>query len=75
MEESDAMFVISGHPTVWLDVGFVELPVGLGFWASIMLLLEHVALRVVNHTVDEKRKKEKVRRRAKQRARLNRGKR
>ena len=51
---------------------------GLGFWASIALLLEHMAVREANCATDEKRKKEKddnkARRQAKQRARLNRGK-
>lgn len=79
MEESDIVFPISGHPTMWPNMGFVELPVGLGFRASIASLPDHAAIRVVNHTVDKKRKKEKgdkkVRRWAKQRARMNRGKR
>ena len=52
---------------------------GLGFWASIALLLEHMAVREANRATDEKRKKEKddkkARRRVKQRVGLNRGKR
>ena len=36
MEEFDTMFLILGHPTMWLDTGFVELPAGLGFWASVV---------------------------------------
>lgn len=31
MDESDTMFLILGHPVMWLDAGFIELPMGLGF--------------------------------------------
>jgi len=41
------------------NAGFVELPVGLGFWASIVPLPEHTAVWAMNRTADEKRKKEK----------------
>ena len=58
-EESNTMFLIPEHPTMRPDVGFVELPAGLGFWASIALLPEHAAVRVANHATIEMRKKEK----------------
>ena len=68
------MFLILVHPMMWLDVGFIELLAGLGFWASVAPLLEYVAVRAANHTIDEKRKKEKddkkVKRRAMERAKL-----
>ena len=61
------------------NAGFIELPIGLGFHASTALLLEHTVVRAANCAADEKRKKEKddkkARRWAKQRARLNQGKR
>ena len=78
-KETDTVFPIPGHPTMRPDMGFVELPTGLGFRASIAPLPEHAAMRAVNCAADDKRKKEKddkkARRRVKQRARLNQGKR
>ena len=59
VREADAMFLILGHPVMWLDVGFIELPVGLVFWDSVMLLPEHAAVRVANRAMDEQRKKKK----------------
>jgi len=59
IKEADAVFPISGHPVMPPDVGFIELPVGLAFWDSIMPLPEHAAVRVVNHATDEQRKKKK----------------
>ena len=29
--EADAVFLILGHPMMWPDMGFIELPVGLVF--------------------------------------------
>ena len=43
MEESDAVFSIPGHPVMWPDAGFIELPVGLGFRASVVPLPEHAS--------------------------------
>ena len=40
---------------------------GLGFWASIALLLEHMAVREANCATDEKRKKEKDDKKARRR--------
>ena len=78
-KETDTVFPIPGHPTMRLDTGFIELPMGMGFQASIVPLPEHAAVRAVNCTMDEKRKKEKddkkARRWTKQRVMLNRGKR
>ena len=59
MDESDAKFPILGHPMMWLELGFIKLPADLGFWASVALLLEHAAVRAVNHAIDEWRKKDK----------------
>ena len=59
MGEPNAMFLILGHPMMRPDVGFIELPAGLVFWDSVVPLLEHVAMRVVNHAADEQRKKKK----------------
>jgi len=42
-----------------LELGFIELPANLGFWASVALLPKHVAMRAVNRAVDEWRKKGK----------------
>jgi len=67
------MFPILGHPVMRPDMGFIELPVGLVFWDSIVLLPEHAAMRVANHATDEQRKKkddEEKKRRSKQRAKL-----
>lgn len=76
MKEFDAVFPIPGHPPMWQDVGFVELPSRLGFWASVVPLPEHMVVRSVNHTIDEKRNKEKddkkVKQWEKERAKLNR---
>ena len=71
--KADAMFPILGHPVMWLDMGFIELPVGLVFRDSIVPLLEHAAVRLVNCTVDEERKKKddkEKKRRSKQRSKL-----
>ena len=71
------MFLILGHPVMRLNAGFIELPAGLAFWGSIGPLLEHVAMRVVNHAADEQRKKKKddeeKKQWSKQRAKLQRG--
>ena len=34
-DESNAVFPILGHPVMRPESGFIELPVDLGFWASI----------------------------------------
>ena len=76
--ESNAVFSIPRHLVMRPDAGFIELPVGLGFRASIAPLLEHAAVRAANHAADEKRKKkdeEKAKRRVKERAKLDRGRR
>ena len=74
MGEADALFLIPGHPVMWPDMGFIELPVGLVFLDSIALLLEHMAMRAANHVADEQWKKKKddkeKKRRLKQRAKL-----
>ena len=57
--EANAMFLISGHPMMRLDMGFIELPMGLVFRDSIAQLPEHVAVRAVNCAIDEQRKKKK----------------
>ena len=57
--EADAVFPISGHPVMRPDVGFIELPMRLVFWDSIMPLLEHAAVRATNHATDEQGKKKK----------------
>ena len=59
IDESDAVFPILGHPLMWPELGFIELPADLGFWASFAPLLEHVAMRAANHDIDERRKKDK----------------
>ena len=41
MDEFDDVFPILGHPMMRPEPGFVELPVDLGFRASIVLLPEH----------------------------------
>ena len=70
------MFPILGHPAMRPDAGFIELPVGFGFWAFIVPPLEHTVVRSTNHAIDEKRNKEKDDKKAKQqvkeRAKLNR---
>lgn len=62
------MFLILRHPAMLPDMGFIKLPVGLGFWASIVPLPEHVVVRVVNHAANEKKAKDdkKVKWRAKE---------
>ena len=55
--EADVMFPIPGHPVMWPNVGFIDLPVGLVFWNSVMPLPEHAAMKVTNHATDEQRKK------------------
>ena len=64
---------------MWVDAGFIELSVGLGFRASIVPLPEHATMRAANCAMDEKMKKEKDDKEArwglKQWARLNQGKR
>ena len=81
MGEADAVFLTPGHPVMRPDMGFIELPAGLVFQDSITPLLEHAAVRVANHAMDEQRKKKKKKDneekkwRSKQRARLQRGKR
>ena len=47
------MFLILGHPMMWPDTGFIELPMGLAFRDSIVTLLEHTTMRAVNHAVGE----------------------
>ena len=59
MGEADIMFLIPRHPMMWPDIGFIELLVGLVFWDSIVLLLEHVTMRAVNYAMDEQSKKKK----------------
>jgi len=75
----DAMFLILGHLVIRLKLGFLELPVDLGFRASIAPLLEHMAERATNRAADERRKKDKddeeKKRWATERAKLQRGKR
>ena len=79
MDESKAVFLILRHPMMWPNAGFVELPARLGFWASVALLPEHAVMRLANHAIDEKKKKakddKKARWWAKERAKLDRGKR
>ena len=57
--EADTVFLTPGHPVMWPDMGFIELPVGLVFIDSVVPLLEHTAVRAANHAVDEKWKKKK----------------
>ena len=59
MGEVDVVFPILGHPMMWPNVGFIELPVGLTFQDSITPLPEHTVVRAANHVVDEQRKKKK----------------
>ena len=59
MDKSDAVFPIPGHPVMWPDSGFIELPTCLGFWASITPLPEYAVVRVANRAADERRKKDK----------------
>lgn len=68
------MFPILGHPTMWPDAGFVELPVGLGFRTSIAPLPEHAALRAMNRATDEKNKKVKDDKKVRQWVKLDQGK-
>ena len=75
MGEGDAMFLIPGHPMMWPDAGFIELPAVLVFRDSIAPLLEHVAMRAANRATDEQWKKKKKddeekKCRSKQRAKL-----
>ena len=35
------------------NVGFIEMLAGLAFWDSVASLLEHAAVRVTNHAMDE----------------------
>ena len=51
------MFPISGHPVMRPNVGFIELLAGLVFRDSVAPLLEHAAMRAVNHAMDERQKK------------------
>jgi len=53
MYKSNAMFPILGHPVMRLESGFIELPMDLGFRASVASLPEHAAMRATNHAVDE----------------------
>ena len=73
------MFPISGHPVMRSDASFIEILAGLVFRDSITPLLEHAAMRVVNHATDEKKKKvkhnKKARWQAKEWAKLDQGKR
>ena len=57
--DADAMFSILGHPMMRPNAGFIELPARLVFRDSIVPLPEHVAVRVVNHAMDEQTKKKK----------------
>ena len=57
--EADIVFLIPGHPVMWPDAGFIELPTRLVFRDSFAPLPEHAAVRAANHATDEKRKKEK----------------
>jgi len=60
----DAMFLILGHLVIRLKLGFLELPVDLGFLSSVVPLPEHAAVRAANRATDERRKKDKeIRRR------------
>jgi len=59
MGEVDVVFPILGHPMMWPDTGFIELPAGLVFRDSVAPLLEHAAMRAVNHATSEQRKKKK----------------
>ncbi|XP_066323222.1 uncharacterized protein [Miscanthus floridulus] len=73
--EANIMFLTLGHPVMWPDMGFVELPVGLVFQDSVTPLLEHTAMRAANHAMDEQWKKKKKdneeeKCRSKQRAKL-----
>ena len=74
-EESNTMFLILGHPLILSDTSFVELPVGLGFQASVTPLPEHAVVKAMNNAVDERRKKDKDDKEVRRWARLNRGKR
>ena len=78
MDESDAVFPIPGHPVMWLEPGFIELPTDLGFRAFVAQLPEHAAMRAANHAIDEQRKKEKHDKekkwRTRERTKLQRGK-
>ena len=68
--ESNAMFMILGHPMMWPEPGFIELPVDLGFRASVAPLAEHEAMRAANRATDERRKKEKDDKEKKQQVKL-----
>ena len=57
--EADAVFLISRHPVMWSDTGFIELPVRLVFRDSIASLPKHAVVRAANHATDEQRKKKK----------------
>ena len=61
------------------ELGFIELSTDLGFRASIAPLPEHAAMRAMNCTINEWRKKEKDDKEkkwwARERAKLQRGKR
>ena len=59
MREANAVFPILGHPMMWLDMGFIELPAGLVFRDSVAPLLEHAAMRAANRAADEQRKMKK----------------
>lgn len=77
IKEVDAMFPIPMHPVMWLNTGFIELPMGLVFQDSVMPLPEHAVVWATNHVTDEQRKKkddEERKRWSKQRAKLQRGK-
>jgi len=52
-DESSAVFPISGHPVMRPEPGFIELPVDLGFRASVASLPEHAAMRAATHATDE----------------------
>jgi len=79
MDEFNAMFPILRHPMMRPELGFIELPVDLGFRASITPLPEHATVRAANHAADERRKKDKGDKEKKQwvkeQAKLQRGKR
>ena len=53
MDEFDALFLIPRHPVMRPKPDFIDLPVDLGFQASVEPLPEHVAMRVVNRATDE----------------------
>jgi len=58
-DESNVMFPILGYPVMRPEPGFIELPMDLGFQASVTPLPEHAAVRAANRATYEWRKKEK----------------